>query len=155
MSEKRSEDAPGRNSREDDDDIASRFPNVETDTRLNAPTDLPEPPKVTFQRPETRAARGEKPDPATDGDSVNLGRGGRIGGGEMRNAGMAATIGWSLAISIFVGAGLGYLVDRFLLGNPQTPWGLIIGFLVGTVSGFVNMVRLANQLNRDDRRDDR
>lgn len=152
MSDKRSEEAPEQSTREDDDEnIASRFPNVESDERLNVPIDLPEPPKVNFQRPETRAARGEKPDPAAGEESIRVRRGGSISGGDMRNAGMAATIGWSLAISVFVGAGLGHLVDRFLLGNPTTPWGLIVGFLVGTVSGFVNMVRLANQLNQNDK----
>jgi F0F1-type ATP synthase assembly protein I len=154
MSEKRDDDeAPkseDRRDSDDEEDIASRFPDFQRDTRLDAHIDLPEPPKVTFTRPDTQVAREAMPTPEEAANqSVRVGRVAGMSGGDIRNAGAAAMIGWSLAISIFVGAGLGYLVDRFLLGSPATPWGVIGGFLLGVIAGFVNMLRIANQLNQD------
>jgi hypothetical protein len=129
------------------DDLADRFPDVERDERLQ-PVDLPEAPRVTFERPTTQAARGDRPPEREEG--IRLGRAGQMSGKDLRSAGIASTIGWGLAGSIIAGTLLGHLVDRYLLGSPATPWGLIVGFLLGVVSGFVNLVRAANRLNRDE-----
>jgi hypothetical protein len=129
------------------DDLADRFPDVERDERLQR-VDLPEAPRVTFERPATQAARGDRPPEGEE--SIRLGRAGRMSGKDLRSAGIASTIGWGLAGSIVAGTLLGHLVDRYLLGSPTTPWGLIVGFLLGVVSGFVNLVRAANRLNRDE-----
>jgi F0F1-type ATP synthase assembly protein I len=159
MSEIRSEGAPNDKARDgketestveakdDTDDLASRFPDMEKDARLHIPIDLPEPPKLNIERPNTRAARGELSD--TD-DSLRLGAYGTVQGRDLRGMGAASTIGLTLVLSIAVGAGLGFLVDKYLLGSPTTPYGLIVGFLLGVASGFVSLVRIANQLNRDD-----
>ena len=123
----------------DDDDLRARFPDPETDGRLRTPRGdaLPESPKVTFRRPTfQRADQSEK---------GGIGR----SAGNLRAMGIASTIGISLVASIGVGTGLGWMADTFLLHSTGTPWGLIVGFLLGVASGFVNLVRVANRLNRD------
>ncbi len=123
-----------------DDELRARFPDPETDGRLRTPRGdaLPEAPRVEFQRPTFK--RPEAPE------------GGRYGGalGNLREMGAASTIGITLVASIAVGAGLGWAVDTFLLHSAGTPWGLIVGFFLGVTSGFINLVRVANRLNRDD-----
>jgi len=136
------------------DDLRSRFPDPDNDERLHVPSahELPPVPDVTFKRPNTQTARGEQAvsrvvtaGPA--GTASGVGAGGE-NDGAYRNMGIASTIGFSLVISIGVGAGLGWLVDRFILHSGAMPWGLIIGFFAGVISGFTNLVRVANRLNR-------
>lgn len=123
----------------DDDDLRARFPDPETDGRLRTPRGdaLPEAPKAEFQRPSFK--RAEPTEPGAGGGRT----------GSLRAMGMASTIGIMLVASIGVGTGLGWLVDTFLLRSAGTPWGLIVGFLLGVTSGFINLVRVANRLNRD------
>jgi F0F1-type ATP synthase assembly protein I len=148
MSEdRRRDEAPGEAEPTNSDDLADRFPDAEQDERLR-PVELPEAPRVTFERPKTRAAQGEREEEGTE--VVRFGKAGSLSGKDLRSAGIASTIGWGLVASIAGGALLGHLVDRYLLGNPATPWGLIVGFLLGVVSGFVNLIRVANRLNRDE-----
>jgi F0F1-type ATP synthase assembly protein I len=71
------------------------------------------------------------------------------GSGDMRSSGQALTIGTSLVASIIVGTGAGWLVDKYLLHSTGTPWGLVCGFMLGVASGFVNLIRVTNQLNKD------
>nr|CAA9260131.1 hypothetical protein AVDCRST_MAG63-2483 [uncultured Armatimonadetes bacterium] len=124
------------------DDLLARFPDPEADERLRVPRGdaLPGVPDVRFERPRPR-----KPDAEGEG-RLRL----RPLGSELRGMGAASTVGITLVASIAIGAGLGWLVDNFLLRDPATPWGLIVGFLLGTASGFVNLVRVSNHLNRDD-----
>ncbi|MBC7806160.1 MAG: AtpZ/AtpI family protein [Akkermansiaceae bacterium] len=125
------------------DDIAARFPKPEEVTTGRA-SNLPEPPKMTYNRPNLRRDTDPLPE-GTKSILANVGSNSR----NLRSMGVAGTIGISLAVSIGVGAGLGWLIDTYLLGSPQPPWGLIAGFLLGVFSGFANMIRVANQLNRD------
>jgi ATP synthase protein I len=57
-------------------------------------------------------------------------------------AGSALAQGFRLSLElvsgVLVGAGLGFLLDRWL---GTKPWGMIILFLLGTVAGFVNLMR--------------
>lgn len=131
-----------------DKDLRARFPDPDNDARLRTPRvdELPPPPRVNFERPRPR-----KPE-----QNVRR-RGIRLGGSpltdDMRGAGIASTVGITLAASIAVGTGLGWLFDTFVLKGRTagaTPWGLIVGFLVGTASGFVNLGRVAGRLNKDD-----
>jgi len=132
---------------EDEAEIAARFPDVEKDERLQAArVDLPPVPDVRFERPKTKTANPSKPG---EGGKFRAG-GSFVGGGDLRGMGQASTIGISLAASIFIGAGFGWLLDHFVI-KSATPWGLIAGFLLGVVSGFINLVRVANKLNRDDK----
>lgn len=125
------------------DDIVARFPKPE-DVTVGRISDLPEPPKMTYNRPNLRRDTDPLPE-GTKSVLANVGSNSR----NLRSMGVAGTIGISLAVSIGVGAGLGWLVDTYLLGSPQPPWGLIVGFLLGVFSGFANLIRITNQLNRD------
>ena len=120
-----------------EEDLKARFPDPDSDDRLRVPRggDLPEVPRTDFKRPTLPEARPNR-------------RIEEMAGG-MRGAGAASVIGINLVVCIFIGTGLGWLVDKYLLGSPATPWGLIVGFLLGTISGFVQVVRTANQLNKD------
>lgn len=141
--DKRENDGEANTEQEETDDLRSRFPDVETDERLNVPrgSDLPEVPQAQFTRPAV-------PGQPKEGSS-GYGRVGGISGKDLQAQGAAFTIGTTLVASIAVGTGLGWLIDR-ALGTRGTPWGLIIGFLLGTTAGFINLVRVASRLNRDE-----
>ncbi|WP_395093140.1 AtpZ/AtpI family protein [Armatimonas sp.] len=96
---------------------------------------LPEPPTVVYQRP--KAAE----DPA---ERFLKSRG--IGSKDAGSMGKAMGIGTALVGSIMGGLVVGWLLDTYLI-KSTTPYGLIGGFLLGTVSGFVNLVKMANSLN--------
>lgn len=59
----------------------------------------------------------------------------------------ASSLGWDLALPIFGGVVIGYLLDRKL----NTSYGFTLGLLVlGTFSGFYNVLRFIRRLeNRD------
>ena len=133
--------------------LRSRFPDPETDERLRAPSlsDLPPVPEVTFTRPTTQTARGYKSLPKRSrGSGAGLQSNGtdEDNAGEYRNMGIATTIGFSLVGSIIAGTVLGLLADRYLLHSSMTPWGLIVGFLAGVLSGFISLIRVTNRLNK-------
>jgi F0F1-type ATP synthase assembly protein I len=127
----------------DDEDLRARFPDVGTDERLRVPRgdSLPHVPDARFERPVLR-----RPEDDALAKSPRL----KALTGDLRGFGMAGTVGMTLVFSIGIGAGLGWAVDHFLLKDPPTPWGLIVGFLLGTASGFINLVRVTNRLNPDD-----
>lgn len=127
--------------RADEDDLRARFPDPDADARLRVPRGeaLPTAPRIEFERPalpEDRRPEG----------GFRL----RPSGMDLRGMGAASTIGITLVASIAIGTGFGWLVDTYLLRSTGTPWGLIVGFLLGTASGFINLVRVANALNRND-----
>lgn len=124
---------------DEEDDLRTRFPDPDKDERLRTPRGdaLPEAPKVEFNRPTLK--RAETPETIRYGGAL----------GNLREMGAASTIGITLVASIGIGAGLGWAVDKYLLHNTGTPWGLIVGFFLGVASGFINLVRVANRLNRD------
>ncbi|MGB7404603.1 MAG: AtpZ/AtpI family protein [Pacificimonas sp.] len=61
-------------------------------------------------------------------------------------AGSAFAQGTRLALElvagILVGAALGYFADRWL---ETSPWLMILGFLLGLVAGFMNLMRAVNR----------
>lgn len=61
--------------------------------------------------------------------------------------GKAMGIGTTLVSSIIGGVIVGWLLDTYVI-KAATPYGLIVGFLLGTFSGFANMIKLANELNK-------
>ena len=128
-----------RETGDDAEDLRARFPDPETDARLRTPRGeaLPDVPEARYERPKP------PPDPASQ-------RGSGLSplSPDLRGMGEASTIGIMLVASIAIGAGLGWLVDTFVLRSAGTPWGLIVGFLLGVASGFVNLVRVANRLNK-------
>ncbi len=56
-----------------------------------------------------------------------------------------STIGLSLASSIFVGFGMGYLLDEKLFGGRTTPWFMMIFFGFGVFAGFRTLYRLTRR----------
>jgi ATP synthase protein I len=50
-----------------------------------------------------------------------------------------------LVIAIFLGAGAGWWLDKYL---GSKPWGFIIGLLLGLVAGYRNIFILAKRLER-------
>ncbi len=97
---------------------------------------LPEPPQVSYQRPRSIEDPAER----------YLKRRG-IGGEDAGNMGKAMGIGTALVGSIIGGVLVGWLFDKYLI-KSATPYGLIVGFLLGTISGFANLIKLANALNK-------
>jgi ATP synthase protein I len=63
-----------------------------------------------------------------------------------RNAtGLALRFGGEFGAAVIVGALLGYGVDHFL---HTSPWGILIGLMLGFAAGLVNIVRVAQAYNR-------
>lgn len=52
-------------------------------------------------------------------------------------------MGWTIAISVTLGAGLGYWLDKQL---DTSPWLLIVGSILGIVGGFVELIRLTKKI---------
>ena len=61
---------------------------------------------------------------------------------------------WSLGVrygseffaGVFVGSALGFILD---LIAGTTPWGLMVGTLIGFASGTLNVVRAAKEINAE------
>lgn len=60
---------------------------------------------------------------------------------------LAARMSVELVASICVGAVLGYYLDAYF---SSSPWGLAIGFLLGCVAGFRNLIRTGERLDKQD-----
>jgi ATP synthase protein I len=69
--------------------------------------------------------------------------------GLIRQMGQAASIGATLAFCIFVGTGLGVLLDRWL---KTRPWFTLILMLFGIAAGFYNVIRLVASLGNQDKK---
>ena len=68
--------------------------------------------------------------------------------GHIRYLGLASTIGINLVVSTFVGFGLGYwLLDKYL---GTFPWFTAILTLMGIISGFMFLIRLAKRAEDDE-----
>jgi ATP synthase protein I len=69
----------------------------------------------------------------------------------------ASTVGLNLVISTFVGLALGWVLDNYVmewLGLHTRPWLTIIFLLLGIVSGFRDLVRMAKKSdNKSDKND--
>ncbi len=67
---------------------------------------------------------------------------------ESKTSGMSTGLRYSadFVAGIFVGTGLGWLLDRFA---GTMPWGVIVGTLLGFSAGAFNVVRAAKEMNAD------
>lgn len=110
-------------------------PDPDTDKRLKAPS-LPDPPDVRFTRPVSRSSPPSASAPE------------RLAAEQVRGMGLAMGIGTSLVASILSGALLGWAADKYLI-RASTPYGLIAGFLLGVVAGFLSVARTAALLNAE------
>lgn len=60
----------------------------------------------------------------------------------------ASMVGLNLVISTFVGLAIGYFLDKFL---GTKPWLTLIFLLLGIVSGFRDLIRIAiNESKKDE-----
>jgi len=62
-----------------------------------------------------------------------------------RAAGMLSTIGITMALSVFVGFGLGYALDRWL---GTSPWLAVVGMLLGVAAGFLETYHIIRRFAR-------
>jgi ATP synthase protein I len=62
---------------------------------------------------------------------------------------LVSVIGIQLAVSTMIGAGIGYLLDRWL---GTEPWLLVLFFVIGTIAGFREMLRTVSEVSQDEER---
>jgi F0F1-type ATP synthase assembly protein I len=63
---------------------------------------------------------------------------------------MLSTIGLTLAFSTIIGVGIGYLLDRWLHTDPIFT---VIFLVIGTIAGFVEMIRTISRVSQDEEQD--
>ncbi len=68
--------------------------------------------------------------------------------GTLRSLGEAASLGLMLAFCIFVGTGMGVLLDRWLGTKPLLTLLLMV---LGIVAGFYNVIRMYQNILRQQR----
>lgn len=61
-----------------------------------------------------------------------------------RKSGLAYGAAITLFASVLVFLGIGYAVDLWL---KSTPWGVVVGVVLGSAIGFYQFIRIANQIN--------
>jgi ATP synthase protein I len=57
--------------------------------------------------------------------------------------GLGMRVGLELVVATMIGTGLGWLGDRYFGTNP---WLMLIGILVGSAAGLLNVYRLMQQI---------
>jgi ATP synthase protein I len=65
----------------------------------------------------------------------------------LRKAGLASSIGLTLAIAIILGWAFGNWLDKKL---GTTPYLMLLFTLLGVAAGFIEMIKIAKQLSDDD-----
>lgn len=99
---------------------------------------VPEPPRLTYKRPGLKEA---------DQELLRGPRGIQIGIGEARGMGAGWEIASALVSSLLAGILLGLAADRWWI-RSATPWGVIAGVLLGSISGFAKMLQLSNRTDQ-------
>lgn len=66
-------------------------------------------------------------------------------GQNVRDLGALSAVGLMLVLSIVIGAGLGYLLDRWL---GTSPWGFLVLFFVGVAAGIRGVYRTVSSVMR-------
>lgn len=56
-----------------------------------------------------------------------------------------STIGMTVAFSIFIGVGIGYLLDHKVFGGRTSPWFTLVFLGFGVVAAFLNLYRMARR----------
>jgi ATP synthase protein I len=65
----------------------------------------------------------------------------------LQGAGAMSTVGLTLVLCSGIGTGIGYWVDKKWHSEP---WGIAVGFLLGTAAGFLELFRALSKVNDDD-----
>ena len=63
----------------------------------------------------------------------------------MKLLGEFSTIGMTVAFSIFIGVGIGYLLDQKVFGGRTSPWFTLIFLGFGVVAAFRNLYSMAKR----------
>lgn len=98
---------------------------------------LPEPPKVLLERPVVPEMK------------IRGARGMQVSVSEARSMGDGWNIASALTSSLIAGVLVGLALDKWVTAK-WAPAGLIVGFLLGCVSGFANLIKLTNRLAARD-----
>ena len=56
-----------------------------------------------------------------------------------------STIGMTVAFSVFIGVGIGYLLDHKVFGGRTAPWFTLIFLGLGVVAAFRNLFHMARR----------
>jgi len=56
-----------------------------------------------------------------------------------------STIGMSVAFSVFIGVGIGYLLDHKVFAGRTSPWLTLIFLGFGVAAAFMNLYRMARR----------
>ena len=57
--------------------------------------------------------------------------------------GQAVRIGTELLAALIVGGGLGWVIDTYLFDS--SPWGMVVGLVLGALAGVQNAYRMAQR----------
>ena len=68
-------------------------------------------------------------------------------GSTIRTVGALSAVGLSFVLAVVMGAGAGYVVDRWL---GSSPWGFLLFFFLGVAAGVLNVIRVSTAYLRDD-----
>ncbi len=68
----------------------------------------------------------------------------------LRQIASYSTLGLEMGLSVAVGAGIGYYLDKWL---KTEPWLLIIFLVFGVIAGFRSLYRALKRLQQEDRED--
>ena len=68
-------------------------------------------------------------------------------GRTIRTVGPLSAVGLSFVLAVVMGAGAGYVVDRWL---GSSPWGFLLFFFLGVAAGVLNVIRVSTAYLRDD-----
>lgn len=64
----------------------------------------------------------------------------------------ASTVGLTLVISTFVGLAIGWLLDYKLFKGKTAPYLTIIFLILGIITGFRDLIRMAREGNGDNKK---
>lgn len=98
---------------------------------------LPDPPSVVLQRPVVPEMK------------IRGARGMQVSVSEARSMGDGWNIASALTSSLIAGVLVGLALDKWVTAK-WAPAGLIVGFLLGCISGFANLIKLTNRLAARD-----
>lgn len=98
---------------------------------------LPDPPKVVLERPVVPEMK------------IRGARGMQVSVSEARSMGDGWNIASALTSSLIAGVLVGLALDKWVTAK-WAPAGLIVGFVLGCVSGFANLIKLTNRLAARD-----
>lgn len=98
---------------------------------------LPEPPRVVIERPIVPEMK------------IRGARGMQVSVSEARSMGDGWNIASALTSSLIAGVLVGLALDKWVTAM-WAPAGLIVGFVLGCVSGFANLIKLTNRLAARD-----